>query len=123
MMSRHRLAALLVLAITMLAGCSLAGRTFGTYVDDKVITGSVRRGIAGQHWRSFRGVTVDTYEHTVYLSGEVDTAEQKAAAEDAAWRADGVEQVINDLRVRAAGAAARTAPHRPRAARWRRARL
>ena len=103
-MSRHRLAALLVLAITMLAGCSLAGRTFGTYVDDKVITGSVRRGIAGQHWRSFRGVTVDTYEHTVYLSGEVDTAEQKAAAEDAAWRADGVDQVINDLRVRAEAA-------------------
>jgi hypothetical protein len=103
-MSRHRLTALLVLTVMVLTGCSLAGRTFGTYVDDKVVTSSVRRGIANQHWRSFRGVSVDTYAGTVYLSGEVDTAAQKAAAEDAAWHVDGVEQVINDLRVRSEAA-------------------
>jgi BON domain len=98
-MSLHRAVALVMLSV-VLAGCSLAGRTFGTYVDDKVITGSVRRGMASQHWRLFRGVTVDTYEGTVYLSGDVDTAEQKTTAEDAAWRVTGVQQVVNDVRVR-----------------------
>jgi hypothetical protein len=36
----------------------------------------------------------------VYLSGEVDTAEQKTAAEDAEWRVTGVHQVVNDVHVR-----------------------
>src|SRR5207237_9093150 len=105
LMSRHRRVALLLLCVA-LGGCSLAGRTFGTYVDDKGITGSVRRGLVTEHWRSFRGVTVNTYEGTVYLSGEVDTATQKSGAEAAAWRVDGVEQVRNDLRVRSAVASA-----------------
>jgi len=89
-----------VLLVVLFGGCSLAGRTFGTYIDDKVISSSVRRGIAGGHWRVQRGVNVDTYERTVYLSGHVDTATQKAEAEAAAWRVEGVEQVINDLSVR-----------------------
>jgi BON domain len=96
---RHPLAALLLLGV-LLGGCALAGRTFGTYVDDKMITGSVKRGLVTEHPRSLKGVTVDTYEGTVYLSGEVQTTAQKAEAEAAAWRVDGVEQVINDLRVR-----------------------
>src|SRR5262245_58039967 len=92
------------LLVVLSGGCSLAGRTFGTYIDDKVISGSVRGGIAASHWRALRGVSVDTYEGTVYLSGHVDTAAQKAEAEAAAWRVEGVEQVINDLSIRADGA-------------------
>ena len=94
----------------LLSGCSLAGRTFGGYVDDKLISTSVRRGIAGGHWRAVRGVNVDTYERTVYLSGEVDTAAQKAEAEAAAWRVEGVEQVVNDLSVRSDGVAVSASP-------------
>jgi len=89
-----------VLAV-VLNGCSLAGRTLGGYVDDKYITGSVIRGLASQHWRALRGVAVDTYDGTVYLSGEVETAAEKAAAEAAAWRVAGVQQVVSDLHVRA----------------------
>ena len=107
-MSRRRHVALVLagaLAL-VLSGCSLAGRTFGGYVDDKMITGSVVRGLAGQHWRALRGVTVDTYEGTVYLSGEVDTATQKAQAEASAWGVEGVQQVVSDLRVRTDAASA-----------------
>ena len=50
-------------------------------------------------------VKIDTYEGTVYLSGEVETAAQKAEAEAAARRVEGVEQVINDLHVRTDAAA------------------
>ena len=108
-MSPRALVAIGLLALVF-SGCSLAGRTFGGYVDDKLISTSVRRGIAGEHWRPPRGITVDTYERTVYLSGEVDTAAQKAEAEAAAWRVEGVEQVINDLNVRADGVAASASP-------------
>jgi hyperosmotically inducible protein len=101
-MISYRVVALILLTV-LLSACSLAGRTFGTYVDDKVITGSVKRTLAGDHWRTFRGVNVDTYAGTVYLSGEVDTPAQKSESEAAAWRAAGVEQVINDLRVRSHG--------------------
>jgi len=92
--------ALCVVFLLALSGCSLAGRTFGTYVDDKVVSLSVRHDVGADNWRALRSVNVDTYEGTVYLSGEVDTAAQKADAEAAARRVDGVEQVINDLRVR-----------------------
>ena len=110
-MSRYAVVGVALLVV-LLGGCSLAGRTFGTYVDDKVISGSVRRGIAAEHWRVLRGVRVDTYERTVYLSGQVDTAAQKAEAETAAWGVDGVEQVINDLSVRADGITAVSASPR-----------
>ena len=109
-MSPRALIAIGLLA-SVFSGCSLAGRTFGGYVDDKLIRTSVRRGIAGEHWRPPRGINVDTYERTVYLSGQVDTAAQKAEAEAAAWRVEGVEQVINDLNVRADGVAASASPH------------
>ena len=110
-MSPCALVAIGLLALVF-SGCSLAGRTFGGYVDDKLISTSVRRGIAGEHWRPPRGITVDTYERTVYLSGEVDTASQKAEAEAAAWRVEGVEQVINDLSVRSDGGIAVSASPR-----------
>lgn len=109
LMSPRALLGVLLLAV-LFGGCSIAGRTFGAYVDDKVISGSVRRGIAADHWRALRGVNVDTYEGTVYLSGQVDTAAQKAEAEMAAWRVKGVEQVINDLSVRS-DAAVSASPH------------
>ena len=108
-MARHRYVAVLLLGVA-LGGCSLAGRTFGTYVDDKVITGSVKHGLIAGHWRSFKGVSVDTYDGTVYLSGDVDTAAQKSDAEIAAWRVEGVKQVINDLRVRGDDAAVSASP-------------
>src|SRR2546425_859130 len=93
-----------------LGGCSLAGRTFGTYVDDKVITGSVRRGLGAEPPQGLPRVKIDTYEGTVYLSGEVETAAQKAEAEAAARRVEGVEQVINDLHVRTDAAAVSALP-------------
>jgi hypothetical protein len=102
-MSARALAVVFLLAL-MAGGCALAGRTLGTYVDDKVVSLSVKHGIGTDRWRALRSVNVDTYEGTVYLSGEVDTAAQKADAEAAAWRVEGVEQVINDLSVRSDGA-------------------
>jgi osmotically-inducible protein OsmY len=44
-------------------------------------------------------VDVDTNNGTVYLNGAVDSAEQKARAEQLAWQANGVKGVVNNLQV------------------------
>jgi hypothetical protein len=95
-----------VLLLTASAGCSLAGRTFGTYVDDQTLTASVKMALARREPRSVTRVNVDTFRGTVYLSGEVTDAIQKSDAEIAAWKVKGVTQVVNDLAVRTERAAA-----------------
>ena len=87
----------MVAVILLLSGCSLAGRTLGAYVDDTSITGGVKVRLAGQHLSHLKRVNVDVYGGVVYLTGTVKTAEEKSDAEIAAWRTDGVEQVVNDL--------------------------
>jgi hyperosmotically inducible periplasmic protein len=89
----------LVLVLAVFSGCSLAGRTFGTYVDDQTLTAAVKMGLARKEPRTVTRVNVDTFEGTVYLSGEVATAIQKSDAEISAWQIDGVTQVVNDLTV------------------------
>jgi hypothetical protein len=83
-------------------GCALAGRTFSTYVDDALVRGSVKRRLSDEGMGRREGnVRVDTFDGTVYLSGSVETERQKSDAEIAAWQVPGVEQVVNDLVVRA----------------------
>jgi len=88
------------MAALLLSGCALAGRTFGGYADDKVVTGGVKMRLAGVHLSHLRRVNVDVYDGVVYLTGTVKTAEEKSDAEIAAWRTDGVQQVVNDIVVR-----------------------
>lgn len=108
-MSARSAIVLLLAAVLGVGGCSLAGRSLGGYIDDRAITGSVRRTFAGQREGALSRVRVDTFDGTVYLTGAVDTDVAKSEAETAAWRIDGVSQVINDIRVRGAAPAVRIA--------------
>jgi hyperosmotically inducible periplasmic protein len=98
------LAAGLVAAVVA-SGCSLSGRSFGRYVDDSTLTATVKMKLIGQRPQALTRIDVDTFEGIVYLTGMVQDAGQKSDAEIAAWRVDGVEQVVNDLQVRETGAA------------------
>jgi hypothetical protein len=98
------------LIVSMLAGCSLAGRTIGTFVDDKTLTAAVKLHLPGQHPSAIKRVNVDVFEGTVYLSGFVERAIEKSDAEIAARRTEGVKQVVNDLVVRGDDEAAAAAP-------------
>jgi hyperosmotically inducible periplasmic protein len=91
-------AALLVLFV--LSGCSLAGRTVGSFVDDKTLTAKVKMNLVKLHPSALKRVNVDVYENTVYLSGFVEHPIEKSDAEIAARRTEGVKQVVNDLVVR-----------------------
>jgi hyperosmotically inducible periplasmic protein len=99
----HRALALVML-LSLTSGCSLAGRTVGRYVDDKLVKGAVKRRLASEGLGQPGSVRIDTFDGIVYLSGSVQTAEQKSDAEIAAWRVGGVEQVVNDLVVTTAPA-------------------
>jgi hypothetical protein len=95
-----------VLCLLSASGCSLAGRTFGRYVDDNAVTGAVKLRLAAQQPATVARINVDTYEGIVYLSGTAENEEQKSYAEIAARRVEGVQEVVNDLQVRGAAPSA-----------------
>jgi hypothetical protein len=96
----------LVIVTLLASGCALAGRSLSGYVDDKLVRGAVKRQLASEHISPRGTVMIDTFGGTVYLSGSVDTPEQKSNAEIVAWRVEGVQQVVNDLVVTQPAAAA-----------------
>jgi hyperosmotically inducible protein len=91
----------LLVMLSMLAGCSsMTGKTAGENVDDATITASVKAKLVGDKPANLTRVDVDTNNATVYLNGVVETAEQKARAEQLAWQAKGVKSVVNNLQVK-----------------------
>ena len=108
--------AVAALGLLMLTGCSLAGRTVGTFVDDKALVAAVKLKVVGEHPSHIKRVNVDAYEGTIYLSGFVERPIEKSDAEIAARRTEGVKQVVNDIVVRGSEqvvAAAPAVPQRP----------
>lgn len=92
-------AAILVL-VALVSGCrSMTGRSAGTNADDATITASVKTKLVADKASNLTRVDVDTNNGTVYLNGRVDSAEQKARAEQLAWQAQGVKSVVNNLQV------------------------
>jgi hyperosmotically inducible protein len=93
------LAAMLVLA-SALAGCrGFTGKRAGQTVDDATITAAVKSELVADRTANLTRVDVDTSNGTVYLNGTVESAEQKARAEQLAWQATGVKNVVNNLQV------------------------
>jgi hyperosmotically inducible protein len=90
-----------LLALPFLAGgCgATSGKSAAQTVDDATITATVKSRLAADTASPVTRVDVDTNNGAVYLSGDVETAEQKTRAEDLARQADGVKAVVNDLHV------------------------
>ena len=99
MISTKYLGALLV-ALMLAASCqAMTGRTAGRNVDDATLTASVNAALVADKPSNFTRIDVDTTSGVVSLNGTVETAEQKARAEQLATRVDGVKRVINTLQV------------------------
>lgn len=98
----HSIVAVLVAALLAgsLVGCrTMTGRSTGRYIDDTTITTSVKSKLVADKATNLTRVGVKTVNGTVYLDGVVDTAEQRARAEDLARRADGVQTVVNNIQI------------------------
>jgi hyperosmotically inducible protein len=86
------------LSLLVTVGCS-STQTVGEEIDDATITTKIESKLTGDPDVSAFNVDVDTNDGVVRLSGEVETAEAKAEAEELARETEGVRRVINDITV------------------------
>jgi osmotically-inducible protein OsmY len=93
--------AVLFVALTVLAvGCrSTSTQSVGQNIDDKTILASVKTKLVAEKASNLTKIDVDVTNGTVYLTGNVDSAEQKSRAERIAQGVSGVRSVVNNLRV------------------------
>ena len=89
----------LLLALTLASAAPAADRSAGQVVEDTKITTVVKAKLVADKLSNLTHVSVETKNGVVTLNGEVETEPQKAHAGDLARRADGVQQVVNNIRV------------------------
>jgi hypothetical protein len=84
----------------MLGGCqATTGRTAGQNIDDSNTTAAVKTRLAQDKVSSLTRIDVDTNGGVVALNGTVESAEQRARAEQIVRDVGGVKRVINNLQV------------------------
>ena len=92
---RHRALAVMVFGITVLSGCA----TVDPWADTR-IESEVKARLVAEHDANLTRLGVVSREAIVYLSGTVESAEQKAKAETVAKTVPGVKRVVSTLEVR-----------------------
>jgi len=80
--------------------CVRDQQSVGAYVDDAVITTTVRARFAQSEAIDMVAIGVETLNGTVMLSGFAKNSAEKAAAEALTRRVEGVRQVKNQIIVR-----------------------
>ncbi|HTL67405.1 MAG TPA: BON domain-containing protein [Lacunisphaera sp.] len=83
-------------------GCSATAthQSTGEYIDDTAITTKVKTAFIRDPVVKGFDVQVETYRGTVQLSGFVDSQAQKDRAEQVARGINGVQNVVNNLRLK-----------------------
>ena len=84
----------------VIGGCqSMTGRTAGQNVDDSTTTAAVKARLAQGQVSSLTRIDVDTNGGVVALNGTVESADQRAKAEQIARDVNGVKRVVNNLQI------------------------
>jgi osmotically-inducible protein OsmY len=97
---KHGKIAAVLLLSGLLGGCqAVTGRTTGQNIDDSNTTAAVKTQLARDKVSSLTRIDVDTNAGVVSLTGTVESAEQRARAEQIAKGVGGVKRVINNLQV------------------------
>jgi hyperosmotically inducible protein len=100
MINRVKYLGAVLVAVLLMASCqATTGRTAGRNVDDAALTASVNAALVSDKPSNFTRIDVDTTNGVVALNGTVESAEQRARAEQLARRVDGVKRVVNNLQV------------------------
>jgi virulence-associated protein VapD len=86
--------------LLLITGCqAMTGETMGQNIDDGAITSSVKTQLASDKLVTLSRVGVETNNGVVYLTGEVETAEQKSHIGSLTSQVKGVKRVVNNLQV------------------------
>ena len=100
MIRTFKMAAATVLVLFFMTGCqAMTGGTMGQNIDDGTLTSSVKTQLASDRLNTLSRVGVETNNSIVYLTGEVETAEQKSRVGSLASQVKGVKRVVNNLQV------------------------
>jgi hyperosmotically inducible periplasmic protein len=100
MKTRLTVSSIILTALLAVSGCtSMTGQTAGQYVDDTTITTSVKAKLTAEKAANFTRIDVDTTNQVVTLNGVVESADQKAKAEQIARQVGGVKSVKNNLQI------------------------
>ena len=84
----------------LLTGCqAMTGETMGENIDDTTITTTVKAKLAAEKGTTLTRVQVDTNRSVVQLSGVVESAADRARAEQVTRGVGGVKGVVNNLQV------------------------
>ena len=89
-------------ALLVTTGCAVTRdqETVGSYIDDSVITSTVKSRFFDDKSVDGSAVSVETLNGTVVLSGFAKNANEKKTAESIAWKVKCVKAVKNDLLIR-----------------------
>jgi hyperosmotically inducible periplasmic protein len=100
MNTRLKISSIVLATLLVVSGCtSMTGQTAGQYVDDSTITASVKAKLVGDKTANLTRIEVDTTNQVVTLNGIVESADQKAKAEQLTREIGGVKSVKNNLQV------------------------
>ena len=103
MIKRTSIAAgLIAMAVITTAGCAVSRgqETVGAYVDDSVITTSVKTRLLEDKDVAGTSINVETLNGTVMLSGFAKSSLERNKAETLARNVKGVKSVKNEIAVR-----------------------
>lgn len=89
----------ILMVLALVSGAWGAERSAGRVIDDARISMSVKGKLVADRPANLTRVNVKALNGVVTLDGRVDTAEQKAHAEQQARRTDGVKDVVNNIEV------------------------
>jgi len=95
-----RLTVALALLLFMTGCQALTGQTMGENIDDSYVTSAVKSKLASDKLVSLTRVEVETNNGVVYLTGQVETAEQRSHIGSLASQVKGAKRVVNNLQVR-----------------------
>ncbi|HVE53957.1 MAG TPA: BON domain-containing protein [Ramlibacter sp.] len=99
---RHIAAAALAASFLVLSGCAVTRgqESVGAYVDDAVISSSVKARFVENRDVDASSIKVETLNGTVMLSGFAKTGNERSTAEAIARSVSGVRSVRNEILVR-----------------------
>jgi len=92
--------AMMLAGLWFVTGCQeLTGATMGEQIHDETLTSYVEAKLAEDRFITLTRVGVEANNGTVYLTGEVETAEQKSRIGSLASQVESVKEVDNNLQV------------------------